>query len=220
MPGKVERSFHTHTQPTKVRNTHMHCTCANTHICTHLEKHTRTTPFFPSHSQSPHMCMCKNTSIQSLALSPLFAFPLLMLPPCLSFWLWLFQQSQLITAHCCRQLETTTNLEFHYSKLFHMCIQGPGRLGWPRFRKEQPPLGTNPHSANTAALPSLLLFSFFLLISLFLIHFPLHRLHRSPIDPPELKTPCLTMVLWPTMHSVPPISNCFPPICCRLYNYC
>jgi len=38
-------------------------------------------------------------------------------------WFCFFQQSQLITAYCCRQLQTTTNLEFHYSKLFHMCIQ-------------------------------------------------------------------------------------------------
>lgn len=78
--------------------------------------------------------------------SPHAFFPRLWLPPCLSFWLSLFQQSQLITPYCCRQLQTTTNLEFHYSKLFHMCIQGPGRLGWPRFRKKQPPTGTHPPS--------------------------------------------------------------------------
>lgn len=41
-----------------------------------------------------------------------------------------------------------------------MCIQGPGRLGWPRFRKEQPPIGTHPHPANTAILPSFFFFFF------------------------------------------------------------
>lgn len=81
-----------------------------------------------------------------------FAFAELWLSPYLSFWLFLFQQSQLITPYCCRQLQTTTNLEFHYSKLFHMCIQGPGRLGWPRFRKERPPIGTQPCPANMALL--------------------------------------------------------------------
>lgn len=93
--------------------------------------------------------------------TPLTPCLLLWLPPCLSFWLFLFQQSQLITPYCCRQLQTTTNLEFHYSKLFHMCIQGPGRLGWPRFRKEQQPIGTHPHPANTATLPSFFLFPTF-----------------------------------------------------------
>ena len=86
-------------------------------------------------------------------------FSELWLPPWLSFWLFLFQQSQLITPYCCRQLQTTTNLEFHYSKLFHMCFQGPGRLGWPRFRKKQPSIGTHPHPANTAMLPSFFFFS-------------------------------------------------------------
>ena len=81
-------------------------------------------------------------------------FPELWLPPRFSFWLALFQQSQLITPYCCRQLQTTTNLEFHYSKLFHMCFQGSGRPWWPRFRNKQPPIGTHPHPASTAILLS------------------------------------------------------------------
>lgn len=103
--------------------------------------------------------MCESTHQHTH--TPLTPCLLLWLPPCLAFWLFFFQQSQLITPYCCRQLQTTTNLEFHYSKLFHMCIQGPGRLGWPRFRKEQPPIGTHPHPANTASLPSFFLFATF-----------------------------------------------------------
>lgn len=138
-------------------------------------------------------------------------FPGLWLPPCLSFWLFLFQQSQLITPYCCRQLQTTTNLEFHYSKLFHMCIQGPGRLGWPRFRKEQPPIGTHPHPANTAILPS---FFFFPSFSLYFFLspssvYPSSKLLLIFFTPPFLTHPHLLsiiMFLYPILSAPPPPS--------------
>lgn len=153
------------------------------HICaTHAIKHSKT-PHITCVRASP------NTRTHMNAHTPLTPclFPGLWLPPCLSFWLFLFQQSQLITPYCCRQLQTTTNLEFHYSKLFHMCIQGPGRLGWPRFRKEQPRIGTHPHPANTAILPSFFFFPSFSLFyvftfsSIFLLQ---PTLDPTPSDPP------------------------------------
>lgn len=98
-----------------------------------------------------------------------------------SFWLFLFQQSQLITPYCCRQLQTTTNLEFHYSKLFHMCIQGPGRLGWPRFRKELQPIGTHPHPANTACHLSLFFFLFLLCLALSIL-LSRRKYYRNPLS--------------------------------------
>lgn len=115
---------------------HMQSTLSNTYTCNQATKKNST----------HHMCVWAQaqTHKHTLLTPCLFFFQGLWLPPCLSFWLSLFQQSQLITPYCCRQLQTTTNLEFHYSKLFHMCIQGPGRLGWPRFRKKQPPTGTHP----------------------------------------------------------------------------
>lgn len=121
-------------------------------------KHTHTHTQVIKHRKKPHTLYTRVRAPTNTHTSHPLLFPEPWLPPCLSFWLFFFQQSQLITPYCCRQLQTTTNLEFHYSKLFHMCFQGPGRLGWPRFRKEQPPIGTHPHPANTAVLPS---FSFF-----------------------------------------------------------
>lgn len=93
--------------------------------------------------------------------------------PCMSFWLFLFQQSQLITAYCCRQLETATNLEFHYRKLFHMCIRGTGGLEWPRLRKERGREAPAPSQPATATGPCYPLLSPFYPVFLFSIHAPL-----------------------------------------------
>lgn len=176
------------------------------HICaTHAIKHSKT-PHITCVRASP------NTRTHTNAHTPLTPclFPGLWLPPCLSFWLFLFQQSQLITPYCCRQLQTTTNLEFHYSKLFHMCIQGPGRLGWPRFRKEQPRIGTHPHPANTAILPS---FFFFPSFSLFYVFtFSSIFLLQPTLDP----TPPFPLLTRPTplLHNhilIPNLILCAPP---------
>lgn len=52
-----------------------------------------------------------------------------------------------------------------------MCIQGPGRLGWPRFRKELQPIGTHPHPANTACHLSLFFFSLSFCVLLYTFSF-------------------------------------------------
>lgn len=167
-PGKCGRAFRAHIC-TSQSQTHTHA------IKTQKKKHF-------THVRAPtntHACTRTHTHTSPLAFSRA-------LPSCISFWLFLFQQSQLITPYCCRQLQTTTNLEFHYSKLFHMCFQGPARLGWPRFRKEQPPIGTHPHPASTAILPSSFFFppsSLFLSFSLF---FTLSLIQTTFDSPPPL----------------------------------
>lgn len=159
---------------------HVHTSQSETH--THAIKNLYTCVRAPTKTHT-HTALAHTHTHTHTPLTPL-PFPELWLPPCLSFWLFLFQQSQLITPYCCRQLQTTTNLEFHYSKLFHMCFQGPGRLGWPRFRKEQPPIGTHPHPANTAELPSFFFFPLFLSVPLFLsILFRLYPSSKLPWTP-------------------------------------
>lgn len=171
------------------RHTHKHHTVCNTHTHTHMQSSTQN---FNTCVRAP-----TNTHTHTHTSHPV-PFPGLWLPPRLSFWLFLFQQSQLITPYCCRQLQTTTNLEFHYSKLFHMCMHpGPRQARVATFQegaaadRHQPPSCQRSHTAIVlflaffhspfiAVLQHINIFPFptpllFIIMILTLIPPPLHR---------------------------------------------